>query len=101
MVPLVLLLPMPPVPSPTVAEFPVPPPVAKPLALLPVAMAGVSLLVLASDELPVLPSVAVPGASLLLNFTLLVDVEPLLLLPVSGPRFLLIYLRLVAWLFQM
>ena len=44
-------------------------------------------------------------------FTLIVAVEPLLLLPIAGPgvsrsrwmlavlRFLLIYLRLVAWLF--
>ena len=119
--PLVLLLPTPPVPPTTVAELPRPPPVADPLALLPVDMAGSLLLVLASAELPVLPPVsvpvalllvladteppvlppvAVPGASLMLHFPLLVAVEPLLLLPVAGPRFLLLWLRLVMWLFE-
>ena len=48
-------------------------------------MAGALLLVLAAAEPPVLPPVAVPGASLLLHFPKLVAVEPLLLLPVSGP----------------
>ena len=56
-------------PPPTVAELPGPPHVAEPLALLPVAVAG---------------------ASLLLHFPLLVAVEPLLLLPVTGHRFLLL-----------
>ena len=83
--PLVLLLPTPPVPSPTVAELPGPPLVAESLALLPVAMAGVLLLVLAAADPSVMSPVAVPGASLLLHFPLIVAVEPLLLLPVAGP----------------
>ena len=83
--PLILLLPTPPVPPPTVAELPGPPPGDEPLALLPVAVAGASLLVLAAAEPPGLPPVAVPEALLLLHFTLLVAVEPLLLLTFSGP----------------
>ena len=88
--PLVLLLPMPPVTPPTVADLPGPPPVAEPLALLPVAVAGTSLLVLAATEPPVLPPVAVQGLLLLLYFPLLVAVEPLLLLHVAGPRLLIL-----------
>ena len=106
-----LLLPTPPVPPPPVAELPGPPPVAEPLEMLPVALLGLSLMVLAPAEPPVLPPVSVTGASLLPHFTLLVAVEPLLLLPVAGPgvsrslwllavlRFLLLYLRLVACFF--
>ena len=82
-----LLLPTPPVPPPIVAELPGPPPVAEPLALLPVTVAGSSLLVLAASDPPVLPPVAVPGASLLLHFPLLVSFEPLLMLPVAGSVF--------------
>ena len=106
-----LFLPTPPVPPPTVAALPGPPPVAEPLALLPVAVAGSSLMVLAAAEPPVLPPVsvagvlllvlaaadppvlppvAVSGASLLLHFLLFVAVEPLNLLPVAGHRFLLL-----------
>ena len=138
---LVLLLPTPPVPPPTIADMPGPPPVADPIALLrvdvagasmlvlaaaelpgpppvseplemlPVALLGLSLMVLATADPPVLPPVAVTGASLLPHFTLLVAVEPLLMMPVSGPgvprsrwllallRFLLLYMRLVACLF--
>ena len=73
------------VPPPTVADMPGTPPVDEPLTLLPVAVAGASLLVIAASDPPVLPPVAVPGAFLMLHFTLLVSVEPLLLLPVSGP----------------
>ena len=69
----------------TVAELPGPPPVAEPLEMLPVALLGLSLMVLATADPPVLPPVAVTGASLLPHFTLLVAVEPLLLLPVAGP----------------
>ena len=104
--PLVLLLLTSLVPPPTVADMPGPPPVDEPLTLLPVAVAGASLLVIAAadppvlppvavagasllmiaaSDPPVLPPVAVPGAFLMLHFTLLVSVEPLLLLPVSGP----------------
>ena len=88
--PLVLLLLTPPVPPPPVAELPGPQPVADPLAMLPVAVAEASLLVLAAAEPPVLPPVAVPGASLLLHFLLIFDVEPLLLLLVAGSIFLLL-----------
>ena len=87
---LVLLLLTPPVPPPNFSELPVPPLVADPLALLPVAVAGALLPVRASTEPPVLPPVAVTGASLLLYFPLIVDVEPLLLMPVAGPQFLLL-----------
>ena len=79
-----LLLTTSPVPPPPVSELPGSPPVAEQLELLPVAVSGSSLLVLAAAEPPVLPPVAVPGASLLLYFQLLVDVEPLRLLPVAG-----------------
>ena len=96
--PLVLLLPTPPVPPPTIAELPGPPPVVEPLALLRVAVGRALLLVISSAEPPVLPPVAVPGASLLLYFPLLVSVEPLLLMPVDGSRFLLLQLRLVTGL---
>ena len=58
-----LLLPTPPVLLPNVAELPRPPPVAEPLALLPIAVAGASLLVLAAAEPSVLPPVDVPGVS--------------------------------------
>ena len=61
-----LLLVTPPVPPPTVAELPGLLPDAEPLALLPVTVAGSSLLMLAAAEPPVLPPIAVPGASLLL-----------------------------------
>ena len=90
MVLLVLFLSTPPVLPPTVAELPGPPPVAEPLAFLPVAVAAASLLVLATANPTVLPPVAVAGASLLLHFPLLVAVEPLLLLPVAGPQLLLL-----------
>ena len=74
-------------------------------------MAGASLLVLAASEPPVLPPAAVPGASLLLHFPLIVSVEALLMLPVAGTgvsrlrwlldvlQFLILWLRLVAWSF--
>ena len=88
--PLVLLLLTPHVPPPTVAELPRPPPDAETLALLPLAMAGASLLVLAASEPPVVPPIAVPGALLLLPFLMLVAVEPLMMMPVSGIRFLLL-----------
>ena len=81
--PLVLLLPTPPVLPPNVADLPGPRPVAEPLALLPVSVAGTSLLVLAAAEPPVLPPVAVPGLLLLLPFPLLVAAEPPVLPPVS------------------
>ena len=54
---------------------------------------------LAAAGPPVLPPVDVSGALLLLHFPLIVAVEPLLLLRVAGPRVLLLYLRLIAWLF--
>ena len=82
--PLVLLLLTPPVPHPTVAELPGPPPDDEPISLLPVAMAGASLLVLAAAEPPVLPPIDVAGVSLLLPFSMIAAVDPLLLLPVSG-----------------
>ena len=109
--PLVLLLPTPPVPPLHVADLPGPPPISEPLALLPVAVTGASLLVIAAAKPPVLPPVAVAGAlllllaaaeppvlstfavagaSLLLHFPLLVAVEPLLLLPVAGPQLLIL-----------
>ena len=92
--------------TPTVSDMPIPPPATEPLALLPVVVALALLLVLTAADPPVLPSVAVEGASLLvlaaaeppvmspvaaegalllLHFTLLVAVEPLLMLPFSGP----------------
>ena len=83
--PLVLLLPTPHLLPPTVSELSGPPPVAEPLVLLPIVVAVFSLLVLASTEPPVLPPIDVPGGSLLIHFPLIVDVEPLLLLPVAGP----------------
>ena len=85
-----LLLPTPPVPPLHVADLPGPPPISEPLALLPVAATGASLMVIAAADPPVLPPVAVIGSSLLLHFPLLVAVEPLMLLPISGTRFLLL-----------
>ena len=79
--PLVLLLPTLPVPPPTVSELPGPPSVADPLALLPVAVAGSSLLVLAAGDPPVLHPVAVAGASMLV----LAAAEPPVLPPVAVP----------------
>ena len=83
--PLVVFLPTPSVPPPTVSELPVLLPVYGPLALMPVSVAEASLLVLADAEPPVLPPVAVSGASLLLHFPLLVAVDPLLLMSVACP----------------
>ena len=63
--PLVLLLPTPPVLPPNVADLPGPRPVAEPLALMPVSMAGALLLLpfplLVAAEPPVLPPVSVTG----------------------------------------